>query len=95
MKEIIFLSKEQPFAILNWVSKIYGFHSSMVSGGLYEALKTIKSKLGVVGWLIVFTSNRQRGHIETAPSFTVPCEGREARFYTVLTGNRTPGRCVA
>ena len=32
----------------------------------------------LVGWLY-FTSHRQRGHLETAPPFTVPCEGREAR----------------
>ena len=32
-----------------------------------------------VGWLC-FTSHRQRGHLEMAPPFTVPCEGREARF---------------
>ena len=31
-----------------------------------------------VGWLCL-TSHRQRGHLETAPPFTVPCEGREAR----------------
>ena len=31
----------------------------------------------MVGWLVV--SHRQRGHLETAPPFTVPCEGREAR----------------
>ena len=31
-----------------------------------------------VGWLC-FTSHRQRGHLETAPPFTVPCEGREAQ----------------
>ena len=33
------------------------------------------------GWLVgcVLTSHRQRGHLETAPPFTVPCEGREAR----------------
>ena len=30
-------------------------------------------------WLC-FTSHRQRGHLETAPPFTVPCKGREARF---------------
>ena len=38
---------------------------------------------GVVGWLVgwlCFTSNRQRGHLETAPPFTVPCEGLDARF---------------
>ena len=32
----------------------------------------------LVGWLS-FTSHRQRGHLETAPPFPVPCEGREAR----------------
>ena len=32
----------------------------------------------LVGWLC-FTSHRQRGHLETAPPFTVPCEGREVR----------------
>ena len=25
-------------------------------------------------------SHRQRGHLETAPPFTVPCKGREARL---------------
>ena len=30
-----------------------------------------------MGWLC-FTSHRQRGHLETAPPFSVPCEGREA-----------------
>ena len=29
-------------------------------------------------WLCL-TSHRQRGHLETAPPFAVPCEGREAR----------------
>ena len=28
-----------------------------------------------------FTSHRQPGHLETAPPFTVPCEGCEARFF--------------
>ena len=28
---------------------------------------------------LCLTSHRQRGHSETAPPFTVPCEGREAR----------------
>ena len=32
----------------------------------------------LVGWLCL-TSHRQRGHLETAPPFTVPCERREAR----------------
>ena len=29
--------------------------------------------------LLCLTSHRQRGHLETAPPFTVPCKGREAR----------------
>ena len=33
----------------------------------------------LVGWLC-FMCHRQRGHLETAPPFTVPCKGREARF---------------
>ena len=32
----------------------------------------------LVGWLCL-TSHLQRGHLETAPPFTVPCKGREAR----------------
>ena len=32
----------------------------------------------MVGWLCL-TSHRQQDHLETAPPFTVPCEGREAR----------------
>ena len=32
-----------------------------------------------VGWLCL-TSHRQRGHLDMAAPFTVPCEGREARF---------------
>ena len=27
-----------------------------------------------------FTPHRQRGHLETAPPFTVPCKGREGQF---------------
>ena len=30
----------------------------------------------MVGWLCL-TSHRQRGHLETAPSFTIPCKGRD------------------
>ena len=33
----------------------------------------------VVDWLC-FTSHRHRGHLETAPPFTVPCEGCKAPF---------------
>ena len=37
-----------------------------------------ESAITMVGWLC-FTSHRQRGHLVTAPPFTVPCEGHEAR----------------
>ena len=33
----------------------------------------------LVGWLCLM-SDRQRGHLEMIPPFTVPCEGCEARF---------------
>ena len=33
------------------------------------------------GWLCL-TSHRQRGHLETAPPFTVSCKGREAWVLT-------------
>ena len=29
-------------------------------------------------------------YLEMVPRFTVPCEGNEAWFYTVPTGNRPP-----
>ena len=45
---------------------------------VYEQPK-IFSRL--VGWLC-FTSHRQLGLLEMAPPFTLPCEGREARFFT-------------
>ena len=41
-------------------------------------LTLTQGKVGLVGWLFL-TSHRQRGHLETAPPFTVPCEGSEAR----------------
>ena len=42
-------------------------------------LKISKRVFKLVGWFC-FTSHQQQGHSETAPPFTVPCEGREARF---------------
>ena len=45
---------------------------------LYAAMAEKIAYWLLVGWLC-FTSHRQRGHLETAPPFTVPCEGREAR----------------
>ena len=44
----------------------------------------------MVGWLCL-TSHRQRGHLETAPPFTVPCEGREARLIHSSDRELNPG----
>ena len=44
---------------------------------------------------LCFTSDQHRGHLETTLPLTVPCEGREAGKYTVPTGNRTRGHCLA
>ena len=43
-----------------------------------QDVKQTPAAVKLVGWLFL-TSHRQRGHLETAPPFTVPCEGREAR----------------
>ena len=46
--------------------------------GILKLLSNNHKFYGLVGWLCL-TSHRQRDHLETAPPFTVPCEGREAR----------------
>ena len=48
----------------------------------YEYLRIFKINdklLNLYSWLC-FMSIQQRGQLETAPPFTVPCEGCEARF---------------
>ena len=45
----------------------------------------VLSVVKLVGWLCL-TSHRQRGHLETAPPFTVLGEGREASFTPSLPG---------
>ena len=45
--------------------------------GLFDQ-SDILFQLLTSSWLCL-TSHQQRGHLETAPPFTVPCEGREAR----------------
>ena len=44
----------------------------------------------LVGWLC-FTSHGQRGHLEMAPPFAVPCEGCEARFLHRSHRESNPG----
>ena len=43
-----------------------------------------------VCWLCL-TSHRQRGHLETVPPFTVPCEGRESRYLHRFHRELNPG----
>ena len=52
--------------------------------------------LNLVGCWLCLTSHRQWGHLDTAPPFTVPCEGREAWFLHHSHRDRepTPGRRV-
>ena len=45
---------------------------------LHTADAQLQIRQALLGWLCL-TSHRQRGHLETAPPFTVPCEVREAR----------------
>ena len=45
---------------------------------LFKSMEKKTQFIDMVGWLCL-TSHRQRGHLETAPPFTVPREGREAR----------------
>ena len=44
---------------------------------------------------LCLTSLQQRGHLETAPPFTLPLKDVKLGKYTVPTENRTPGRRVA
>ena len=44
----------------------------------------------MVGWLC-FTSHPERGHLEMAPPFTVPCEGRVVRFLHRSHRESNPG----
>ena len=48
----------------------------------------------MVGWLYL-TSHRQRGHLEMAPPFTVPCEGHEARLLHRFHRELNPGPSCA
>ena len=41
--------------------------------------------------LLCLMSHRQRGHLETAPPFTVSCEGREARYLYRSHRESNPG----
>ena len=45
----------------------------------------------LVGWMVVFTSHQQRGHLETAPPFTVLCKWYEARFLHHSHRKSNPG----
>ena len=44
--------------------------------------------------VLCLASNRQRGHLETAPPFTVPCDGHEARLLHRSHRESNPGHRV-
>ena len=44
----------------------------------------------LVDWMCL-ASHRQRGHLETTPLFTVPCERREVRFLHRFHQESNPG----
>ena len=52
-------------------------HERMIAS-INEPIHTRARFVGLFVCLCL-TSHRQRGHLETATPFTVPCEGREAR----------------
>ena len=58
--------------------KMYIYTVGTVHNKMCNVLRIIYMICGLVSWLCL-TSHRQRGHLEKAPPFTVPCEGREAR----------------
>ena len=58
----------------------------------FEANPCISLRL--VGWLYLM-SHRQRGHLETAPPFIVPCEEHEAQYLHRSHQESNPGRCMA
>ena len=60
------------------------------TGDNFALMKTFFSVKPQIGWLCL-TSHRQRGYLETAPPFTVPCEGREARFLHRTHQESNPG----
>ena len=62
--------------IYKYALMLYSFHKSLIL--ISKGSKDHVAAIHLVGWLCLM-SHLQRGHLETAPPFTVPCEGREAR----------------
>ena len=60
---------------------------------IFEIAK-LKHRCWLVGWLCL-TSHRQRGDLETAPHLLSLAKDVKLVFYTVPSGNRTPGGRVA
>ena len=56
----------------------------------YPAFHIVEATNKQVAWLR-FASHRQGGHLEMTPPFTVPYEGREARFLHRSHRESNPG----
>ena len=47
----------------------------------------VRTETWEIGWLfgwLCLTSHQQQDHLETAPPFTVPCGGHEARYLHII-----------
>ena len=62
-----------------WKSTIIRLATNLVNKKIRGKYFCCQGQVRLDGWLWL-TSHRQRGHLETAPTFTVPCKGCEARF---------------
>ena len=69
------------------LNKVMAFYLNLYN---VERDREIQREGERVGWLR-FTSHRQRGHLETAPPFTVPCAGHETRFLNRSHQESNPG----
>ena len=65
-------------------------HVLFISGFIQTDRMRQKIQGWLVGWLCLM-SHRQRGHLETAPPFTVPFEAYEARFLHRSHWESNPG----
>ena len=74
--------------MIKWIKRINSIINLIIQHILIKTLNTLNGNtlvsrlchgIAVRFYWLCLTSHRQRGHLETAPPFTVPCEGREAR----------------
>ena len=85
--------------IIDWLRRNHVYEIIVIHHISYQpfeqpAPEVIAHRILFVGWFagwLCFTSHLQRGHLETAHPFTVPCEGREPRFLDRSHREPNPG----